>query len=265
VVGTAFLLRSVINDGLRKAFERLGEIPNPADASDDDKDKFNTWRQLREGDERGSVDVRFYLYNITNPFEVVAGTQRPVVAEVGPYVYNPYYVRFDVSFEKDDTEVSFHTQTYYRHNAALTSPRRESDPIFQGWLAYLEMIRQTNVSSQAQLESFVTGPAIEGWCREALKIVRRSFNATVPACGRNESQPEIFFSDECWEVAIANWGEVGSAAQFGLPATALDSLLILRGGEFLALRVRACARALADSATSRRLRELLARPRQLHH
>jgi len=56
--------------------------------------------------------MKFYLWNITNPDEIIQGAN-PIVEEFGPYAYREYNTFFNVSWNGDETEVSFSKWQYF--------------------------------------------------------------------------------------------------------------------------------------------------------
>ena len=57
--------------------------------------------------------VEIYLWNITNPAQVLGGTHPPALQEVGPYVMtNGTTKRQNINFSDDDKQVSFVSTLY---------------------------------------------------------------------------------------------------------------------------------------------------------
>lgn len=53
-----------------------------------------------------------YYFDLQNPNETLHG-EKPVVVEVGPYVYDEYFVKFDIEWTDHGDTVSYNTQKYY--------------------------------------------------------------------------------------------------------------------------------------------------------
>ncbi len=62
-----------------------------------------------------------YYFDLQNPDGVLAG-EKPVVVELGPYSYDEYYVKFDISWSDGGNIVSYNTQRFYLFNPARTNP-----------------------------------------------------------------------------------------------------------------------------------------------
>jgi len=56
---------------------------------------------------------------VQNPQELVKGA-KPVVVEVGPYTYNEYYYKFDITWSDHGDTVSYNTYRYYVFNPEAT-------------------------------------------------------------------------------------------------------------------------------------------------
>ncbi|KAM9331139.1 lysosome membrane protein 2 [Gastrophryne carolinensis] len=61
---------------------------------------FNSWANPPP-----PIFMKFYFFNVTNPQEVLSG-EKPVVDEIGPYVYREYQTKEDIEFLRNGTEVS---------------------------------------------------------------------------------------------------------------------------------------------------------------
>lgn len=72
-----------------------------------------------EGLEHVSVHYNVYLFDIQNAEEAIQG-ERPVLVEVGPYAYDEYYNKIDISWTDHGDTVSYRTQKYYVFNQART-------------------------------------------------------------------------------------------------------------------------------------------------
>ncbi|XP_072261661.1 lysosome membrane protein 2 [Pyxicephalus adspersus] len=63
-------------------------------------DTFKSW-----ADPPPPIYMTFYFFNVTNPLEIMEG-EKPVVDEIGPYVYREYRPKENVEFLENGTEVS---------------------------------------------------------------------------------------------------------------------------------------------------------------
>ncbi len=67
------------------------------------------------------VHYDLYYFDLQNPVETLSG-HRPVVVEVGPYAYNEYFYRFDITWSDDGDTVTFYNQRYYVFDQARSGP-----------------------------------------------------------------------------------------------------------------------------------------------
>ena len=62
-----------------------------------------------------------YYFDVQNPVDILAGAQ-PVVTEVGPYVFDEYFLKFDIEWTDNGDTVTYNTQKYYLFNQEKTGP-----------------------------------------------------------------------------------------------------------------------------------------------
>jgi len=74
------------------------------------------------------IVLSFHLYNLTNPKEFEKGKELPNVEEVGPYVYNEYHEKVNITFHPNDT-ISFFTRKWWVFDPVASGNRSEEDPI----------------------------------------------------------------------------------------------------------------------------------------
>jgi hypothetical protein len=81
--------------------------------SSTDAPNYEAWQTNVEG---AGTDVKigydFYFFDVQNPKEILQGA-KPIVTEVGPYAYNEFYVKFDISWSDGGNVVTYNTQRYY--------------------------------------------------------------------------------------------------------------------------------------------------------
>jgi len=68
---------------------------------------------------------KFYFFNVKNPSEILAGTAKPDLEQVGPYVYQERLIRSKISFSEDKLEVSYtnvRQQTFIEDDMYLVFP-----------------------------------------------------------------------------------------------------------------------------------------------
>ena len=81
------------------------------------RDNTEVWRTFRSFKDPDAVPLTYsvYLWNVTNPSEVING-KKPIVHEVGPYVFKEIKERLNATFETDyngHNLVKFWEWTYY--------------------------------------------------------------------------------------------------------------------------------------------------------
>jgi hypothetical protein len=72
------------------------------------------------------LKYNLYYFEVQNLEEALSG-QRPKLVQIGPYAYDEYYVKFDISWMDDGDTVSFNTQKYYVYNQEETGPGLHQD------------------------------------------------------------------------------------------------------------------------------------------
>jgi hypothetical protein len=72
------------------------------------------------------LKYKLYYFEVQNLEEALSG-QRPKLVQIGPYAYDEYYVKFDISWMDDGDTVSFNTQKYYVYNQEETGPGLHQD------------------------------------------------------------------------------------------------------------------------------------------
>lgn len=65
------------------------------------------------------LKYNLYFFEVQNLAEALSG-QRPKLVQLGPYAYDEYYVKFDISWTDDGDTVSCNTQRYYLFNPEET-------------------------------------------------------------------------------------------------------------------------------------------------
>lgn len=67
------------------------------------------------------ITYNVYLFDLQNPTDVLAG-ETPVVVETGPYVYDEYFQKFDISWSDGGDTVTYNTRRWYIFNQAASGP-----------------------------------------------------------------------------------------------------------------------------------------------
>ncbi|ETN99681.1 hypothetical protein RFI_37789, partial [Reticulomyxa filosa] len=68
----------------------------------------------------------FYVYNITNPYEVLNGSI-PQLQEIGPYIYRRFEFKKDVVFSEDSCTVSYRYEFTFEYQADMTNSQNSID------------------------------------------------------------------------------------------------------------------------------------------
>lgn len=98
--------------------------------------------------------MEYTFFNITNPWEVLLLGGKPVLDEIGPFVYNQMQLRSDVEFNKTMDTVQFRQQMYQVFDAEETNRRTKGR--FQS-----DRVKFTSVNILFQGMKAIVG--IESW------------------------------------------------------------------------------------------------------
>jgi len=72
------------------------------------------------------IKYNLYYFQVQNMAETLQGA-RPKLMQVGPYSYDEYYVKFDISWSDGGDTVTYNTQKYYLFNQDETGPGLSQD------------------------------------------------------------------------------------------------------------------------------------------
>ncbi|XP_031785402.1 sensory neuron membrane protein 2 isoform X2 [Nasonia vitripennis] len=73
------------------------------------------------------LQFKVYFFNVSNPDEVQNGA-KPIVKEVGPYVYDEYRHKYDITEDEDGT-YSYNQTQLFSFNENASKPNKEDDNI----------------------------------------------------------------------------------------------------------------------------------------
>lgn len=62
-----------------------------------------------------------WYFDIQNEADILNGA-KPIVTEVGPYAYNEYFNKFDISWSDHGDTVTFYNYKYYIYDQSRTGP-----------------------------------------------------------------------------------------------------------------------------------------------
>ncbi|GMR32883.1 hypothetical protein PMAYCL1PPCAC_03078, partial [Pristionchus mayeri] len=111
---------------------------------------FLTLREYEDGslpqttrlwaDAPADVYYNFYLWNITNPDEMIYEGAMPRVQEVGPYTYLGQELKENLTWSSDGNEVSYRNRRFWHFNSSMSCPTcREEDRVIVPNVAYSAM------------------------------------------------------------------------------------------------------------------------------
>uniref|UniRef100_A0A182NIB7 Sensory neuron membrane protein 2 n=1 Tax=Anopheles dirus TaxID=7168 RepID=A0A182NIB7_9DIPT len=98
-------------------------LKTPATELRQGTDQYKRWEALPQ-----PLDFKVYIFNVTNPHEVMQG-RRPKVVEVGPYIYFQYRQKDNVRFSRDRSKVHFSQQQMYVFDPESSYPLTENDDL----------------------------------------------------------------------------------------------------------------------------------------
>ena len=104
-----------------------------------------------------SIGNKYFLWNITNPHEYLAGSQAPVLEEVGPYYYKNYQKNYNVEFSRNKTMVDFDYVYFwdYVQSESCEACQNMDAPIYTVNSAYLQVLSMGGGSETAVMMGFL--------------------------------------------------------------------------------------------------------------
>lgn len=105
-----------------------------------------------------------YFFDIQNPDEILAGA-RPVVAEVGPYAYKEYYVKFDIEWEDDGDTVKYNSQRYYVFDQENSGPGLSDQDLlvvpYAAVIGFSSFLSKIPPQAQEALDTVILGEIVQ--------------------------------------------------------------------------------------------------------
>lgn len=86
-------------------------------------DQYERWEETPQ-----ALDFKVYIFNVTNPDEILAG-ERPIVQELGPYWYKQYRRKYNITFNEGKTRAAYRMDQRYEFDARASAPLTENDPL----------------------------------------------------------------------------------------------------------------------------------------
>lgn len=124
-------------------------------------DAYSAW-----ADPPPPIYMKFYFFNVTNPLEVLDG-EKPVVDEIGPYVYREYRPKEDIVFLENGTEVSAVNRKTYVFDSILSKGNPSTD-----------LIRTINIPVVTLLEMILNYKYVD-FLRPVIEAALKTYNAGV--------------------------------------------------------------------------------------
>ena len=91
--------------------------------SSEDSPSYDAW-VTNTGPDNADVEVQYkvYVFHISNPSDVLAGLDVPELVQLGPYIYSEYFLKHEINFSEDGTEVSYFTRWWFVFDAESSYP-----------------------------------------------------------------------------------------------------------------------------------------------
>lgn len=87
---------------------------------EDDSEALHRWEKPP------SLDFKIYFFNVTNPLDVHYGA-KPILREVGPYIYTEYHDKKIIKFHDEDDTVSYNVHKRFFYNKEKSQCHHDSD------------------------------------------------------------------------------------------------------------------------------------------
>eukprot|EP01104_Vermistella_antarctica_P017998 TRINITY_DN6538_c0_g1_i1.p1 TRINITY_DN6538_c0_g1~~TRINITY_DN6538_c0_g1_i1.p1 ORF type:complete len:578 (+),score=110.87 TRINITY_DN6538_c0_g1_i1:159-1892(+) len=130
------------------AFERISYsgVQQQVILTSDQSEGYDAWvNNTKDGD--AATYMSFWMFNLTNQEEFEQG-EKPVLDELGPYVYREWNVYYNVTFLENGTKVEYKTYKYFTYDAELSADG--IDPL-------TDVVTTINVPFQAVLAGLAGG------------------------------------------------------------------------------------------------------------
>jgi len=75
------------------------------------------------------VYLKFYMFDIQNPDDVLYYGEKPILVEKGPYVYREHKVKKNITFDSTGKTIEYATWLTYEFDAEMSFPLTEEDKI----------------------------------------------------------------------------------------------------------------------------------------
>ena len=76
-----------------------------------DSYSYGLWKQLPP---ELPMFMNIYFFNVTNPEEVAANTEKPKIIEVGPYVYQEFHLKVNETWNANNDTITFMQSKWWK-------------------------------------------------------------------------------------------------------------------------------------------------------
>ncbi|MFX0180497.1 MAG: hypothetical protein ACFE78_09910 [Candidatus Hodarchaeota archaeon] len=114
LIPTGFLLNNFIQTEIEKGIAQEVKIPGPNDPG------YDEWISNDYSDAIPEYR-KFYMWNLSNPAQFLMG-KKPILEEIGPYVFREYTTKYDVSYSAKLDEVTYKQYPTYRFQPDMSAP-----------------------------------------------------------------------------------------------------------------------------------------------
>lgn len=186
VFAIAFIIPAIIDSLVNESIDEQVIIDST------NAPNYQSWQTNVEGPgEEIQIMYDVYYFDLQNPVGVLNG-QKPALIELGPYAFNEYFNKFDITWSNDGDVVTYYTQKYYIFNQGRSGPGlTEFDNItvpypvviaFQYYLSLIPVSTTELVNAQLDAGIFNEYSAIETALDDASKAKKCPNRNEVQFC-----------------------------------------------------------------------------------
>jgi hypothetical protein len=134
------------------------EEPSKEDREDENSE-FVRWTRTESfggkvGDADHPAQYFFYLFNITNTEATLWGDSPPILQQMGPYVFDIFSRKFDVTFSPED-QISYKAHEWIQYRQDVSVGNAATDMITTANIPYARLL--VNLQKANQTETFLAG------------------------------------------------------------------------------------------------------------
>lgn len=124
------VLGNVVQQKINEGVASQVQLPDPLTSS---YVSYTHWVS-NDYDGAPAIYTSFYLWNLTNPQEFLAGGEKPVFIEVGPFVFREFRYKYDIRFSDDRSQVTYKEFTKYVQVGGINASQVKITNINPGFL-----------------------------------------------------------------------------------------------------------------------------------